>query len=198
MENVLSLSGIWSIEGLEEVGGVIIALEQNGTDLYGRAKYEPESGWGWNGQVIGSVAGDEIELVIASGQDEAPVSSKMTGNYIKANQSIAGELIQTSKGQVIKRGGFVAVAINPDTLLYSPAIAGGVGEADWKGVTEHIAERKATGGGKSQSNLTYPANESGANREMQENSLPASRYHDVHRDEESILTGICSPGPTLS
>lgn len=196
--DVPSLSGIWSIEGLEEVCGVVIALEQNGSELYGRAKCEPDGGWGWNGQVIGSVAGEEIELVIASGQDGAPVSSRVIGKFINANQSIVGDFIQTSKGQVMKKGSFVAIAINPDTSLYSPATIGGVGSVDSKGVTEHIAEKKAPGDGKSLSNLTYPAKKSGPNQTMQNDGITDSRYYDVHGDEESILTGICSPGPTLS
>jgi len=197
MENLPGLSGIWSIEGLEEVGGVVVALEQNGSELYGRAKYEPESGWGWNGQVIGSVAGDEIEMVVAYVQDKALVSSRMAGKYIKANQSLAGEYIQTSKGQVMKQGGFVAIIINPNTSLYSPAIIGGAEMMDSKGVTEHMA-KKAYEGAKSQSNLTYPAKESGANQTIIDDGLADSRYHDVHLDEQSILTGICSPGPALS
>jgi len=198
VENVPSLIGIWSIEGLEEVGGVVIALEQNGSQLYGRAKYEPESGFGWNGQVIGSISGDEIEMVIASGQDEALISSRMAAKYIKANQSLVGESIQTSNGQVLNRGGFVAIIINPNTSLYSPAIIGGAGRMDSKGVTEHIAKNEAYEGAKSQSNLTYPAKESGPNQTILNDGLADSRYHDVHLDEKSILTGICSPGPALS
>ncbi len=197
-EMVPDLSGIWSIEGLEEVGGVVIALEQNGSQLYGRAKYEPDSGEGWNGQVIGSATGDGIELVIASGQDDVLVSRRLLGRYEILNQSILGQFIQTFDGQVINQGHFVAIIINPDTSLYSPAIIGRVEREDFKAVTEHMVGKKATGGGESRSNLTYPAEISPSNQTMQENRLADSGYYDVHRDLESILTGVCSPGPSLS
>ena len=108
VETVLNLSGIWSIEGLEEVGGVVIALEENGSELYGRAKYEPENGWGCNGQTIGSVAGDGIELVVVSGQDDALVSRKLTGRYDRVNQSIVGEFIQISDVRITRRSQFTA------------------------------------------------------------------------------------------
>ena len=49
---VPNLSYIWSITGIEP-GQVIMVLKQEGEDLYGQAKYEPDSGQSWNGVVVG-------------------------------------------------------------------------------------------------------------------------------------------------
>ena len=49
---VPNLSYIWSVTGIE-AGQVIMVLKQEGENLYGQAKYEPDSGQSWNGVVIG-------------------------------------------------------------------------------------------------------------------------------------------------
>ena len=51
--SVPSLSYIWSVSGIES-GQVIMVLNQDGSDLYGQAKYEPDRGQAWNAVVIGS------------------------------------------------------------------------------------------------------------------------------------------------
>ena len=50
------LKFIWSVTGIE-ADQIIMVLDQDGTDLFGQAKYEPQTGNPWNGEVTGSVSG---------------------------------------------------------------------------------------------------------------------------------------------
>ncbi|MFZ3051182.1 MAG: hypothetical protein WA106_10315, partial [Methanothrix sp.] len=47
-----NLNYIWQFSGIE-AGPITMVLEQNGSDLFGRANYEPEGGKAWNADVIG-------------------------------------------------------------------------------------------------------------------------------------------------
>lgn len=181
-EIVPSLSGIWSIEGLEEGGRVVIALEQNGSELYGRAKYELDSGEGWNGQVIGSVAGEEIELVIASGQGEAPISRSLRGRYNSGNQSLAGEFLQISDGRIIRRGSFMAIIINPHVRSYSPAAIKEIVLCAGGGLPEEEEAESVP----LAANGTTPKD------------LSNSKFYDVHLDAENVMTGMCGIGRGLN
>ena len=193
----LDLSYIWSIDGLEPEGQVIMALSQNGSELYGRAKYEPDAGSAWNGNVAGSADGEEIELFITSLQNDSLVLMRLTGRYSSINQSLFGDFVDIIEGRIMKRGNFTAISINPDLSYYAPAIIG-VEEKMSPAVREHIVREKASGGETSPSNQTYQANGSQSNLTLQGNSSPIVGYYDVHLDMDSILTGICSPGPALS
>jgi len=71
--NFFALNYIWSVSGLEP-GQVIMALNQDGKDLYGAAKYEPDSGQAWNAVVVGSIIGDNIVLALTALKSDAQVS----------------------------------------------------------------------------------------------------------------------------
>ena len=120
---VPNLSYIWSVTGIES-GQVIMVLSQNGSDLYGRAKYEPDSGQAWNAVVTGYVKGDQVDLVLTALQGSVLSSSRLKGTYDDAEQSIKGDLFQVSNGNVSRQGKFEAVWINPDISGYTEARAG--------------------------------------------------------------------------
>lgn len=122
LESVPSLSNlqfIWSFSGIEP-GSVTMALNQEGTDLFGQAKYEPDGEPAWNAEVIGSVNGDEFELTMTSQKGEEMVTTKMDGVF--ANEGLNGSYTQVSGGKVLKRGRFDAIWICPGTSSYTPAI----------------------------------------------------------------------------
>ncbi len=114
-----SLQYIWSITGIEPEQ-VTMALNQEGQDLYGQAKFEPENGEPWNAVVIGSVLGDKVDLVITALKGETLVSTKLTGTF--ANEAINGQFFQVSDGSIGNRGDFSAMWINPDISSYAPAV----------------------------------------------------------------------------
>ena len=76
------LSYIWSITGIED-GPVIMLLNQEASDLYGQAKYEPDSGQAWNGVVVGSVQGNSVNLVLTALKDRDQFSCRLTGTMIR-------------------------------------------------------------------------------------------------------------------
>ena len=119
--SVPNLSYIWSVMGIE-TGPVIMVLEQEGENLYGQAKYEPDSGQSWNGVVIGSVKGNSIDLVLTSLRGTEQTANLLKGNIDPESQSIMGDLTKVSNGQISQRGEFEAVWINPDVSSYTPAI----------------------------------------------------------------------------
>ena len=57
------LNYIWSFTGIES-DPITMVLNQEGSDLYGQAKYEPEGAKAWNADVMGSVKENEVELTI--------------------------------------------------------------------------------------------------------------------------------------
>lgn len=113
-----NLNYIWSITGIES-GQVIMALSQDGTDLFGQAKYEPDSGQAWNAEVVGSVSGDRVELTLTAQKEGEMVTTRMKGVF--ANESISGNFSQVKGGKVVARGPFNAIWVDPDTSSYMPA-----------------------------------------------------------------------------
>ncbi|MDQ1311945.1 MAG: hypothetical protein QG605_484 [Euryarchaeota archaeon] len=113
-----NLNYIWQFSGIE-AGPITMVLEQNGSDLFGRAKYEPEGGKAWNADVIGSVAGEKVDLTMSALKDNVPIITRLSG--ILANEDINGNFTQASEGKVINNGTFNAMWINPDTSSYTPA-----------------------------------------------------------------------------
>jgi hypothetical protein len=57
----LNLKYIWSISGIEK-DQITMALNQDGNDLFGLAKYDPENGEPWNGVVAGFISGNQVHL----------------------------------------------------------------------------------------------------------------------------------------
>ena len=114
-----NLNYIWSFTGIE-VGPITMALNQEGSDLYGQAKYEPDSGKAWNAEVVGLVAENKVDLTLTAQKDKELVTTKMTGIY--ANDTINGNFTQINGGKKVGNGTFSAMWINPDTSSYTPAI----------------------------------------------------------------------------
>ena len=85
--SVLNLNYIWSVSGIE-AGPISMAVDQDGSDLFIRAKYEPEGGKAWNAEGTGSVEGDQVELSMTAQKEDKMVTTKMTGIY--ANDTISG------------------------------------------------------------------------------------------------------------
>ena len=114
-----NLNYIWSFSGIE-IGPVTMALNLEGGELYGQAKYEPRAeklecrGSG------SSVTGNKVELTMTAQKDMELVTTKMTGNY--TNDTISGNFTQISGGKKVGNGDFNAMWINPDTSSYTPAI----------------------------------------------------------------------------
>jgi hypothetical protein len=165
-----NLSFIWSVKGIE-TGPVIMVLNQEGSDLYGQAKYEPESGQAWNGVVTGSVGEDGIDLVMTFPKNAAQFSSRLKGTYDPASGLIKGNILQVSNGKLSLRSDFEAMPINPDTSSYTPAreVAPSVA----------LASRPETNATMPEAKETLPAA-----------SSLKSRYHDVREDADRILTGV--------
>lgn len=168
--SVPSLSYIWSVTGIES-GQVIMVLNQDGKDLYGQAKYEPDNGQAWNAIVIGSVEGDRVTMVLTGLKDTGQFSSRMKGIYDAASESIKGDLLQVSNGNISSRSDFEAMWINPDISSYTPARA------------EPRAEASALG---QETNAPLSV----AKESLQPESSQKSRYHDVRQDADRILTGV--------
>ena len=113
-----NLNYIWQFSGIE-TSPITMVLEQNGNDLLGRAKYEPEGGKAWNADVIGSVAGEKVDLTMSALKDNVLIITRLSG--ILANEDISGNFTQASEGKIINNGTFNAMWINPDTSSYTPA-----------------------------------------------------------------------------
>jgi hypothetical protein len=168
----LNLNYIWSVTGIESKQ-IIMALNQEGKDIYGRAKYEPDSGQAWNGVVVGSTKNDEVDLVLTAVSNGNQFTSRLTGTFDFASQSIKGDFLMIQKGQISDRGDFEAIWINPDTSSYTPATV----EAP------EIIPSAPTRDAK-RSVLPEDAKDS------IEAFMQKSRYHDVHEDADRILTGV--------
>lgn len=118
-ETIASLNFIWSLTGIES-DPITMALNQEGSDLFGQAKYEPEGAKAWNADVVGSVRGFEVELTMTASKEDGMVTTKMAGTY--ANDTINGNFTTISGGKKIGSGIFSAMWINPDTSGYTPAV----------------------------------------------------------------------------
>ncbi len=165
-----NLNFIWSVKGIE-TDPVIMVLNQEGSDLYGQAKYEPESGQAWNGVVIGSVGEDGIDLVMTFPKNAAQFSSRLKGTYDAASGLIKGNILQVSNGKLSLRSDFEAMPINPDTSSYTPA----------REVAPSVASASSP-----ETNATMPE----AKETLPTASSLKSRYHDVREDADRILTGV--------
>jgi hypothetical protein len=113
-----NLNYIWSVSGIES-GQITMVLNQDGQDLFGQAKYEPDSGQAWNAEVVGTVSGDKVDLTLTSQKENEMTTTKMTGTY--ANEGFGGSFTQVSGGKMVGKGTFSAMWINPDTSSYTPA-----------------------------------------------------------------------------
>ncbi|RQW77840.1 MAG: hypothetical protein EHM14_13450 [Methanothrix sp.] len=113
-----NLNYIWSVSGIES-GQITMSLSQDGQDLFGQAKYEPDSGQAWNAEVVGTVSGDKVDLTLTSQKENEMTTTKMSGTY--ANEGFGGNFTQVSGGKMVGKGTFSAMWINPDTSSYTPA-----------------------------------------------------------------------------
>jgi hypothetical protein len=113
------MHGIWSITGIEQEQ-ITMALEQNGNDLFGTAKYEPDNSNPWNSAVAGSFSGGQVHLVITPQNTSGATSITLDGIY--SNDVISGKFIQSSNEGISNRGDFSATLVNPETIEYTPAI----------------------------------------------------------------------------
>lgn len=110
------LQGIWFVD-LQGAERVNMALNQSSEELFGAAKYEGSEPW--NGDIVGSVEGDQVHLVLTALKGDVMVPIVMEGTY--SNEAITGKYsIYNSKGKT-GMGTFTAEWINPDTSGYLPA-----------------------------------------------------------------------------
>jgi hypothetical protein len=116
--SVPNLKYIWSIMGIED-DKVIMALDQDGSDLFGQAKYEPDSGDAWNGNVAGSITGTQVDLTITAQKGTDLESIRLNGAF--ADEAISGKFTKISGGKIISRGDFNAMWISDDLSTYEPA-----------------------------------------------------------------------------
>jgi len=115
---IAKMKGIWSITGIKPEQ-ITMALQEDGRDLFGQAKYEPQEGAAWNAVVIGSVSGDTVALVVTSLEGKELVSSWLNGTF--ADDAFSGKFFEVSKGNISNRGEFSATLVNPEVTDYSPA-----------------------------------------------------------------------------
>lgn len=165
---VVNLKYIWSISGIEK-DQITMALNQEGNDLFGKAKYEPENGQPWNGVVAGSVSENRVHLAIAAIKGKEKISIVLDG--VLADGAISGEFFQVSEGRISGSGEFNALWINPDLSSYVPAK-----------VTEQEPEMHVPA-----TNVSSP---SAVNQTDLQSSQPKSRFHDIHLDADRIQTGV--------
>jgi len=118
-QGALNLNYIWSFSNIE-AGPVTMLINQEGSDLFGQAKYEPDSGTAWNAEVIGSLAGDKVELTMTAQKGTELFTTKMTGTY--ASDTITGNWTQISGGKKVGSGAFMAMWVSPDTASYTPVV----------------------------------------------------------------------------
>lgn len=161
---------IWSFAGIEP-DPITVVLNQDGSDLYGQAKYEPEGAKAWNADVTGSVKENVVELTMTAQKDRELVTTKMSGIY--ANETISGNFTQISGGKKVGNGTFNAMWISPDTSSYTPAV---------------IEEPKVETLAPAIVNDTAASEESA--EETTETKTSQSRFHDVRQDADKVLTGV--------
>jgi len=165
-----NLNYIWSFSGIE-IDPITMALNQEGSELYGQAKYEPEGGKAWNADVVGSVTENEVELTMTAQRDMELTTTKITGTY--ANDTINGNFTQISGGKKIGSGTFSAIGFYPDISSYTPAI---------------IEEPKVETPAPAAVDTTADSNASG--EQTEETQKPASRFVDIHQYADKIQTGV--------
>lgn len=163
-----NLRYIWSVTGIE-MDLITIALNQEGGDLFGQAKYEPGDGEPWNGEVAGLVSGNQVHLVITALEGNKQVSTVLDGIF--EDDAISGRFFQASEGEITDRGKFSAIWMNPDLSGYIPAKVG-----ELKPVTTAVIPS-------SEVDITAPS-------DINQIARQKSMYHDVHEDADRILTGV--------
>ncbi|HPS92103.1 MAG TPA: hypothetical protein PKV33_08095 [Methanothrix sp.] len=168
----INLSYIWSLTEIES-SPITMVLNQEGGDLYGQAKFEPDDGKAWNADVLGSIDGNNVVLTMTAQKDKELVTTKMTGTY--ANDTISGTFTQISAGKKIGSGSFSAMWISPDTASYSPAV---IEEPKVEAPSTPIEETPAASTSEAKSENT---------------TKPASRFVDIHQYVDKI-----GPGGDLS
>lgn len=178
-EERYNLNYIWSITGIEEDGQVIMLLHQEIGDLFGQAKFEPDSGQAWNGLAVGLVDEDEVSLALTAQKGDTLCSNRLIGRYNASSESISGDIFQVCDGNITQRGQFHAVWINPDLSSYTPAVV--------------LASRptELSSGQNADAALTGDS----ASPAQPAPTLPSatdqkSRFHDVREDADRILTGV--------
>lgn len=173
------LKFIWSVTGIE-ADQIIMVLDQDGTDLFGQAKYEPQAGNPWNAEVTGSKTGDKVDLTITAQKDKELVSSKLSGTFDNLNGTINGNYTQVSQGKIVNKGSFTAIQISPDTSSYTPAT---------------IEQPKAATQAPAVVNTTTPEATTTTSDQTASSAQPKSRFVDVHQyaDKQGVggdLSGV--------
>ena len=174
-----NLSYIWSLTGIEEGGQVIMLLRQEGGDLYGRAKFEPDSGQAWNGLVVGMIEDKNVSLALTAQKEDALCGCCLRGEYDPASESISGDLLQVCDGNITRRGQFNAIWINPDLNSYTAAVVELSRPEDPS--LSQSADASKTG-------QNAPLTEASAASPSPDSEK--SRFHDVRQDADRILTGV--------
>ncbi len=175
----INLNYIWSLTGIEEDGQVIMLLRQEGGDLYGRAKFEPDSGQAWNGLVVGMIEDENVSLALTAQKGDAMCGCRLTGEYDPASESISGDLLQVCDGNITRRGNFQAIWINPDLTSYLPAVVELSRPADPSSGQNMDA---------SKTDQSAPLTEASAASSSPDTEK--SRFHDVRQDADRILIGV--------
>ena len=175
----INLNYIWSLTGIEEDGQVIMLLRQEGGDLYGRAKFEPDSGQAWNGLVVGMIEDENVSLALTAQKGDAMCGCRLTGEYDPASESISGDLLQICDGNITRRGNFQAIWINPDLTSYLPAVVELSSPADPSSGQNMDA---------SKTDQSAPLTEASAASSSPDTEK--SRFHDVRQDADRILIGV--------
>ena len=175
----INLNYIWSLTGIEEDGQVIMLLRQEGGDLYGRAKFEPDSGQAWNGVVVGMIEDENVSLALTAQKGDAMCGCRLTGEYDPASESISGDLLQICDGNITRRGNFQAIWINPDLTSYLPAVVELSRPADPSSGQNMDA---------SKTDQSAPLTEASAASSSPDTEK--SRFHDVRQDADRILIGV--------
>ncbi|HQQ36986.1 MAG TPA: hypothetical protein PK602_02685, partial [Methanothrix sp.] len=170
---------IWSVTGIEEGGQVIMLLRQEGEDLYGRAKFEPDSGQAWNGLVVGMIEDENVSLALTAQKGDALCGCRLRGEYDPASESISGDLLQVCDGNITRRGQFNAIWINPDLTSYSPAVVELSRPAEPSSGQNADASKTGQNAPLTEASAASPSPDS-----------EKSRFHDVRQDADRILTGV--------
>jgi hypothetical protein len=140
---IAKMKGIWSITGIQQEQ-ITMALQQDGENLFGQAKYEPEGATAWNAVAIGSVSGDNVALVVTALKGNEQVSTWMNGTY--ADDAFSGKFFEVSKGAISNRGDFSATLVNPETSDYTPAtvVASAPAQPNTQGTTQTAVTNAST------------------------------------------------------
>ena len=175
-----------------------MALDQNGTDLSGQAKYEPDSGQVWNGVVDGSISGNNVNLVIAAMKGNSLESIKLDGVY--ADDALNGKFTtRDGTGKTTSSGDFNAIWTNPDISGYTPAQMTTAAPAPQPQATASVTAPSQISNTTSSATSTTDQSSSGYTPEGLQTGTPSvkvgggTHYVDVHEYADKI-----GPGGDLS